>query len=153
MTTTASDAACCVLVPAGRWSAGERQALAGFLSGYGGLTREAYSLDLRQYTVWCTGHGLQLLAAKRSTSSPSVATWKPPGRSTRDERPPALHRRRVLSLRRRRRAAGPFPAEHLRRPRLDYNSDATALDRYEPRRAARGRRLGLSPGTTRWSPY
>ena len=31
----------------------ERFALAGFLAGYRGLTREAYALDLRQFTSWC----------------------------------------------------------------------------------------------------
>jgi integrase/recombinase XerD len=31
----------------------ERVALAGFLAGYSGLTRDAYALDLRQYASWC----------------------------------------------------------------------------------------------------
>lgn len=31
----------------------ERLALAGFLAGYRGLTREAYTLGLRQFTAWC----------------------------------------------------------------------------------------------------
>ena len=31
----------------------ERVALAGFLAGYRGLTREAYALDLRQFASWC----------------------------------------------------------------------------------------------------
>jgi hypothetical protein len=31
----------------------ERLALAGFLAGYRGLTRDAYALDLRQFTTWC----------------------------------------------------------------------------------------------------
>jgi hypothetical protein len=31
----------------------ERRALAGFLAGYTGLTREAYALDLRQFASWC----------------------------------------------------------------------------------------------------
>jgi len=30
----------------------ERLALAGYLAGYRGLTREAYALDLRQFTTW-----------------------------------------------------------------------------------------------------
>ena len=34
----------------------ERLALAGFLAGYSGLTREAYELDLRQYASWCHQH-------------------------------------------------------------------------------------------------
>jgi len=51
MTATTISAA---LVPAGPvFSDQERLALAGFLAGYSGLTREAYALDLRQFTSWC----------------------------------------------------------------------------------------------------
>jgi hypothetical protein len=31
----------------------ERLVLAGFLAGYRGQTRDAYALDLRQFTTWC----------------------------------------------------------------------------------------------------
>jgi integrase/recombinase XerD len=31
----------------------ERLALAGFLAGYTGLTRQAYELGLRQFASWC----------------------------------------------------------------------------------------------------
>ena len=31
---------------------------AGFLAGYSGRTREAYTLDLRQYYRWCEEHRL-----------------------------------------------------------------------------------------------
>jgi hypothetical protein len=34
----------------------ERLALAGFLAGYSGLTRQAYELDLRQSARWCQQH-------------------------------------------------------------------------------------------------
>jgi hypothetical protein len=56
-----------VLVPVADllFSVAKRQALAGFRSGYSGLTRDAYTVDLRQYTAWCTRHGLHLLTAKR----------------------------------------------------------------------------------------
>jgi hypothetical protein len=43
----------------------ERLALAGFLAGYSGLTRQAYELDLRQYAAWCQQHQLRLFAARR----------------------------------------------------------------------------------------
>ncbi len=33
-----------------------RQAIAGFLAGYGDTTREAYGLDLRQWLSWCDNH-------------------------------------------------------------------------------------------------
>jgi hypothetical protein len=44
----------------------ERLALAGFLAGYRGLTREAYALDLRQFTSWCRARSLGLLAVRRA---------------------------------------------------------------------------------------
>ena len=49
-----------------RFTDAERTALAGFLAGYNGLTRDAYALDLRQYTSWCQQHGLHLFQARRS---------------------------------------------------------------------------------------
>src|SRR6267154_3062411 len=44
----------------------ERFALAGFLAGYRGLTREAYTLDLRQFTGWCRARSLPLFAVRRA---------------------------------------------------------------------------------------
>jgi site-specific recombinase XerD len=44
----------------------ERLALAGFLAGYSGLTREAYALDLRQFASWCHQHHLRLFGARRA---------------------------------------------------------------------------------------
>ncbi|MFY9774112.1 MAG: site-specific integrase, partial [Trebonia sp.] len=44
----------------------ERLALAGFLAGYRGLTREAYTLDLRQFTSWCRARSLPLFSARRA---------------------------------------------------------------------------------------
>jgi integrase/recombinase XerD len=44
----------------------ERLALAGFLAGYSGLTRQAYELDLRQFASWCQQHQLQLFGARRA---------------------------------------------------------------------------------------
>src|SRR5690242_19089862 len=44
----------------------ERLALAGFLAGYTGLTREAYALDLRQYANWCQLRHLRLFQARRA---------------------------------------------------------------------------------------
>jgi integrase/recombinase XerD len=42
----------------------ERLALAGFLAGYTDLTREAYALDLRQYTSWCQQRHIRLFEAR-----------------------------------------------------------------------------------------
>ena len=44
----------------------ERLALAGFLAGYRGLTRQAYELDLRQFASWCQQHQLRLFQARRA---------------------------------------------------------------------------------------
>jgi integrase/recombinase XerD len=44
----------------------ERLALAGFLAGYRGLTREAYALDLGQFTTWCRARSLALFAVRRA---------------------------------------------------------------------------------------
>jgi hypothetical protein len=50
-TPISSSAALAVIEPA--FPAAEKLALAGFLAGYSGLTRDAYALDLRQFTAWC----------------------------------------------------------------------------------------------------
>jgi len=44
----------------------ERLALAGFLAGYSGLTRQAHELDLRQFAGWCQHHHLKLFLARRA---------------------------------------------------------------------------------------
>jgi hypothetical protein len=44
----------------------EEQALTGFLAGFGGLTRDAYQLDLRQYVGWCAARNISLFGARRA---------------------------------------------------------------------------------------
>src|SRR5262245_11318624 len=61
---TATTTALVPLQPA--FSDAERLALAGFLAGYRGLTREAYALDLRQFTTWCRARSLSLFAVRRA---------------------------------------------------------------------------------------
>ena len=111
----------------------ERQALAGYLSGYSGLTRDAYTVDLRQYTAWCTLHGLHLFGANRVDIESFRGEMEAAGRAR------ATIARRLCTI------AGFYryaveeelldhsPAAHVRRPRLDYESHATALDRNELR--------------------
>jgi site-specific recombinase XerD len=48
------------------FSANEQLALAGILAGYSGLTRDAYTLDLRQYVAWCTEHQVAVFGARRA---------------------------------------------------------------------------------------
>lgn len=44
----------------------EAKAAAGFTAGYSGRTRQAYTLDLRQFYEWCENHDLQLFEMKRT---------------------------------------------------------------------------------------
>ena len=44
----------------------EQYALAAFLAGYRGLTRDAYAVDLRQFIAWCQEHKVRLFAARRA---------------------------------------------------------------------------------------
>jgi hypothetical protein len=55
----------------------ERLALAGFLAGYSGLTRQAYELDLRQFASWCQQHQLHLFVARRADIEFFARIWKP----------------------------------------------------------------------------
>ncbi len=80
MTTTTTSAA---LVPAGPvFSEPERLALAGFLAGYSGLTREAYALDLRQLAAWCARHQMQLFGVRRADMPAGGWTGTAPGGSS-----------------------------------------------------------------------
>ena len=101
------------------------------MSGYRGLTRDAYALDLRQYTAWCTEHGMHLFDARRVDIETFRADMEAAGRAR------ATIARRLCTI------AGFYryaveeellersPAAHVHRPRLDYESHATALDRNE----------------------
>jgi len=60
MTTAVPSAALATIQPV--FTDAERVALA----GDGGLTREAYALDLRQFTSWCRARSLSLFAARRA---------------------------------------------------------------------------------------
>ena len=102
----------------------ERVALAGFLAGYRGLTREAYALDLRQFTSWCRTRSVVLFAVRRA----GIETF------ARDLE--AMGRARATVTRRLSTIAGFYkyaveeelldrsPAAHVRRPRVDYESHA-----------------------------
>jgi integrase/recombinase XerD len=108
----------------------ERLALSGFLAGYSGLTREAYALDLRQFAGWCYGHGLQLFGVRRADIECFGRDLEAPGRAR------ATVTRRLCIIAGFYRyavegAGGTFPGVHVRRPRLDYESHATGLDRNE----------------------
>jgi integrase/recombinase XerD len=109
----------------------ERLALVGFLAGYTGLTREAYALDLRQFASWCQQHQVRLFQARRADIECFARDLEARARAR------ATITRRLCTV------AGFYryaveeefldysPAAHVRRPRLDYESHATGLDRNE----------------------
>jgi Phage integrase, N-terminal SAM-like domain len=66
MSTAAPSTALATIQPA--FTDPERLALAGYLAGYRGLTREACALDLRQFTGWCRSHSLSLFSVRRADS-------------------------------------------------------------------------------------
>jgi integrase/recombinase XerD len=129
MTTTTPSAALIPVAPV--FTNTERLALAGFLAGYSGLTREAYELDLRQYANWCHQHHCACSRPAARTSSASPATW----RSGAAHGPPSpvgcAPSPGSIGTRWRRTLLDHSPAAHVRRPRLDYESHATGLDRNE----------------------
>ena len=109
----------------------ERAALAGFLAGYRGLTRDAYALDLRQFTSWCQQHDLHLFQARRGDIECFGRDMEDRGRAR------ATVARRLCTVSGFYRYAveeellDHSPAVHVRRPRLDYESHAIGLDRNE----------------------
>jgi integrase/recombinase XerD len=129
MTTAAPSTALATIQPA--FTDPERLALAGFLAGYRGLTREAYTLDLRQFTTWCRARFLPLFAVRRTDIESFACDLEARGRAR------STVTRRLCTI------AGFYryaveeelldhsPAAHVRRPRVDYESHAVALDRNE----------------------
>ncbi|HUY06346.1 MAG TPA: tyrosine-type recombinase/integrase [Acidimicrobiales bacterium] len=129
MTTTNSSTTLVLAAPMFREA--EPLALARYLAGYSGLTREAYSLDLRQFVAWCEPHSIHLFQARRADIECFGRDLETRGRAR------ATVSRRLCTV------AGFYryameeelldhsPAVHVRRPRLDYESHATGLDRNE----------------------
>jgi integrase/recombinase XerD len=109
----------------------EELALAGFLAGYSGLTREAYMLDVRQYVAWCAVRRVALFGARRADIEAFGRHLETAGRAR------ATISRRLCTIACFYRYAeqedfiAKSPAVHVRRPKLDYESHATGLDRNE----------------------
>jgi integrase/recombinase XerD len=109
----------------------EQTTLLGFLAGYRGFTREAYALDLRQFTAWCWQHQRQLFDVHRVDIECFARDLEDHGRA------------RATVARRLSTAVGFYryaeeegviphsPAVHVRRPRIDYESHVAHLDRTE----------------------
>ena len=66
MTTTRSATSTAIAAAGPVFTGPEQLALAGFLAGYTGLTRQAYALDLRQYASWCQQRHIGLFQARRA---------------------------------------------------------------------------------------
>ena len=129
MATTTPSAALVPVAPV--FTKTERLALAGFLAAYSSLTRQAYELDLRQFAGWCQQHQLRLFQARRADIECFARDLEARGRAR------ATITRQLCTV------AGFYryaveeelldhsPAANVRRPRLDYESHATGLDRNE----------------------
>ena len=113
------------------FSDAEMRTLAGFLGGYSGLTREAYALDLGQFAQWCHDRRTALFAVGRQDIEAFARHLEDIGRAR------ATISRRLCTITRLYRYAveesqlDHSPAVHVRRPRLDYESNAIGLDRNE----------------------
>jgi Bacterial regulatory proteins, luxR family len=84
MTAAAPSTALVTIQPA--FNDAERLALARFLAGYRGLTPEAYTLDLRQFTARCRARSLSLFAVRRAVADSELG-WHPAHPSSRRRRP------------------------------------------------------------------
>ncbi len=103
----------------------ELRTFAGFLGGYSGLTRDAYALDLRQFAQWCHDRHTGLCSVTRSDIEAFARNLEDLGRAR------ATISRRLCTITSLYRYAveegllDRSPAVHVRRPRLDYESNAT----------------------------
>jgi site-specific recombinase XerD len=129
MATTTPSAALVRVAPV--FTNTERLALAGFFAACSGLARQAYELDLRQFAGWCQQHQRRLFQVRRANIEFFGRDLEARGRAR------ATITRRLCTV------AGFYryaveeelldhsPAAHVRRPRLDYESHTTGLDRNE----------------------
>jgi site-specific recombinase XerD len=104
-------------------------------------------MDLRQFTGWCRARSLPLVSARRADIETFARELEARGRAR------ATVTRRLCTI------AGSCkyavgekllersPAAHVRRPRLDYESHATALDRNEVGAILVAAGLGPPPST------
>jgi site-specific recombinase XerD len=125
MTTAIPSAVLATIQPV--FTDAERVALAGFLAGYRGLTREAYTLDLRQFAGWCRARSVALFAVRRADIEGFARELEAMGRAR------ATVTRRLSTITGFYRYAveeellDRSPAAHVRRPRVDYESHAAGL--------------------------
>ena len=133
MTTTPVSAALVPITPV--FTNTERLALAGFLAGYSGLTREAYELDLRQYASWCRQHHLRLFEGRRADIECFARDLEARGRAPGHGARAAVRCRGFYRYAVEEELLDHSPAAHVRRPQLDMSRT-----RWSPSRSRRGPR-------------
>ena len=107
------------LVPVGALFSPACVAVAGFLAGYSGRTREAYALDVRMFGYWCTERQVDLFAVSRAHIELYARWLEEQGRAR------ATIARRLSTIVSYYRYAeeehliAQSPAVHVRRPKLD----------------------------------
>ena len=112
-------------------SEAEQTTLLGFLAGYRGYTRDAYTLDLRQFTAWCWQRQHRLFEVRRVDIECFARDLEDRGKAR------ATVARRlctIVGFYRYAEEEGVIehsPAVHIRRPRIDYESHVAHLDRNE----------------------
>jgi hypothetical protein len=129
MTTATPSTALATIQPA--FTDPERLALAGYLAGYRGLTREAYALDLRQFTTWCRARCLSLFAVRRPDIESFARDLETRGRARATVTPRLSTIAGFYKYAVEEELLNHSPAAHVRRPRVDYESHAVGLDRNE----------------------
>ena len=109
----------------------ERMTLLGFLAAYRGFTRDAYALDLRQFTAWCWQHDHCLFDVRRVDIDRFARDLEERGKAR------ATVARRLFTIvgfyryAEEEGAIAHSLAVHNRRPRIDYESHVSHLDRNE----------------------
>lgn len=109
----------------------ERTTLLGFLAGYRGQTRDAYALDLRQFTAWCRQHDRRLFDVRRVDIECFARDLEDRGKARATV---ARWLCTVVAFYRYAEEEGVIehsPGVHIRRPRIDYESHIAHLDRKE----------------------
>ena len=112
-------------------SEAEQTTLLGFLAGYRGYTRDAYTLDLRQFTSWCWQRQHRLFEVRRVDIECFARELEDRGKAR------ATVARRlctIVGFYRYAEEEGVIehsPAVHIRRPKVDYESHVAHLDRNE----------------------
>ena len=112
-------------------SEAEQTTLLGFLAGYRGYTRDAYTLDLRQFTSWCWQRHHRLFEVRRVDIECFARDLEDRGKAR------ATVARRlctIVGFYRYAEEEGVIehsPAVHIRRPKVDYESHVAHLDRNE----------------------